>query len=370
MRADIPAADIAAAGTATITVFSPTPGGGTSNPATFTIAYQAPVPTVTSISPSSGTAGSGNFQIVVTGTNFTTDSKVRWNGLDRNTTFVSSTEVRAAINAADVAAVGSASVTVYNAPPGGGTSANAIFTINNPLPTITGLTPNSALVGNSAVVLTVNGAYFVNGSVVTWNGANLTTTYSSATQLRATIPAANLTGSGRLQYCSGQCADRWGDVQCGAVFRWQSSPNHQHHQPDNSRAKRRGLHADGERHKILLRIHRSMGRPRQADDVCNQHAVDGRYPSDRSGHRRAGGHHGLQPGNRRRCFQRADTQREQSGTRHQQSVTGGSYCRRTWLDDDGHRFELRYRIESTMERHRPRDFLREPDAAESYDTTG
>ncbi len=196
LRADIPAADIAAAGTATVTVFSPTPGGGTSNPSTFTITYLAPVPTVTSISPSSGTAGSGNFQIVVTGTNFTTDSKVRWNGLDRNTTFVSSTEVRAAINAADVAAVGSASVTVYNAPPGGGTSANAIFTINNPLPTITGLSPNSALVGSSAVVVTVNGAYFVNGSVVTWNGANLTTTYSSATQLRATIPAANLTAAG------------------------------------------------------------------------------------------------------------------------------------------------------------------------------
>jgi len=196
LRADIPAADIAAAGTATVTVFSPTPGGGTSNPSTFTITYLAPVPTVTSISPSSGTAGAGNFQIVVTGTNFTTDSKVRWNGLDRNTTFVSSTEMRGAINAADVAAVGSASVTVYNAPPGGGTSANAIFTINNPLPTITGLTPNSALVGASAVVLTVNGAYFVNGSVVTWNGANLTTTYSSATQLRATIPAVNLTTAG------------------------------------------------------------------------------------------------------------------------------------------------------------------------------
>ena len=196
LRADIPAADIASAGTATITVFNPTPGGGTSNPATFTINYQAPVPTVTAISPSSGTAGSGNFQLVVTGTNFTTDSKVRWNGLDRNTTFVSSTEVRAAINASDVAAVGSASVTVYNAPPGGGTSANAVFTINNPLPTITGLTPNSALVGNSAVVVTVNGAYFVNGSVVTWNNSNLTTTYSSATQLRATIPAANLTAAG------------------------------------------------------------------------------------------------------------------------------------------------------------------------------
>jgi len=196
LRADIPGADIASAGTATITVFSPTPGGGTSNPVTFTITNQAPVPTVTSISPSSGTAGSGNFQIVVTGTNFTTDSKVRWNGVDRNTTFVSSTEVRAAINGSDLAAVGTASVTVYNAPPGGGTSSNAIFTINNPLPTITGLSPNSALVGSSAVVVTVNGAYFVNGSVVTWNGSDLTTTFSSATQLRATIPAANMTAAG------------------------------------------------------------------------------------------------------------------------------------------------------------------------------
>jgi len=196
LRADITAADIAAAGTATITAVNPSPGGGTSNPATFTINFQAPVPSLTSISPSSATAGSSNFQLTATGTNFTTDSKVRWNGLDRSTTLVSSTELRASVNAADIATVGSASVTVYNAPPGGGTSANLTFTISNPLPTITGLSPNSALVGSSAVVVTVNGAYFVNGSIVTWNGANLTTTYVSATQLRATIPAANLVVAG------------------------------------------------------------------------------------------------------------------------------------------------------------------------------
>lgn len=64
------------------------------------------------MSPSSATAGSSNFQLTVTGTNFTTDSKVRWNRLDRSTTFVSATELRAAISAADIAAVGSSSVTV------------------------------------------------------------------------------------------------------------------------------------------------------------------------------------------------------------------------------------------------------------------
>ena len=37
VKATVPAANIASAGTATVTVFNPTPGGGTSSGLTFTI---------------------------------------------------------------------------------------------------------------------------------------------------------------------------------------------------------------------------------------------------------------------------------------------------------------------------------------------
>ncbi|MCI0400489.1 MAG: IPT/TIG domain-containing protein, partial [Gammaproteobacteria bacterium] len=44
--------------------------------------------------------------------------------------------------------------------------------------------------------LTVNGSNFINGSVVRWNGADRTTTFVSATQLTATIPASDIATAG------------------------------------------------------------------------------------------------------------------------------------------------------------------------------
>jgi hypothetical protein len=131
LEAAIPASDVATAGTANVTVFNPAPGGGTSNTATFTIQASNPVPTITAINPSSAVAGSGGFTLTITGTNFVNSSVVRWNGSDRPTTFVSSTQLTAAIPASDVATAGTANVTVFNPAPGGGESGAATFTIQD-----------------------------------------------------------------------------------------------------------------------------------------------------------------------------------------------------------------------------------------------
>ena len=77
----------------------------------------------------------------------------------------------AAITAADIAAAGTFNVTVTNPAPGGGTSANSPFTVNNPVPTITSLSPASAVKGGAAFTLTVNGTNFVSTSVVNFNGS-------------------------------------------------------------------------------------------------------------------------------------------------------------------------------------------------------
>ena len=96
-----------------------------------------PVPTVTSLSPSSAIAGGSAFTLTVNGTNFINGSIVRWNGANRTTTFVSATQITASITAADIATAGTASVTVFNPTPGGGTSNGISFTItaSNPVPT-------------------------------------------------------------------------------------------------------------------------------------------------------------------------------------------------------------------------------------------
>src|SRR5258708_39961265 len=126
-------------------------------------------------------------------------SGVQWKGAARTTTFVSATQLTAAITAADIAAAGTAPVTVVTPPPGGGTSVARAFSINNPAPTLSGLAPGSAFAGGLAFTLTVNGANFLSGSTVRWNGSTRTTTFVSATQLTAAITAADIATAGTPQ---------------------------------------------------------------------------------------------------------------------------------------------------------------------------
>lgn len=160
----------------------------------------AVVPQVTGMSPSSRTAGSGGFALTVTGTNFVSGSTVRWNGADRPTTFLSATQLSANIPAGDVTAAGTASVSVFNPGASGGLSPQSLtFTVTAPqvvLPQIGSIAPTSRSAGSSEFVLTVNGSNFVSGSIVRWNGSDRPTTVVSATQLSATIAAADLATAG------------------------------------------------------------------------------------------------------------------------------------------------------------------------------
>jgi len=132
LTAVIPAGDIASSGTAAVTVVTPAPGGGTSAAATFTIEPVAPVPSIAGLDPPGITAGQSAFDLVVSGADFVEGATVQWNGADRDTTFVSATEVKASIPAADVANPGSVPVTVTNPAPGGGTSNALNFIITAP----------------------------------------------------------------------------------------------------------------------------------------------------------------------------------------------------------------------------------------------
>jgi hypothetical protein len=119
----VPASDIASAGSAQITVFNPAPAGGTSNALTFTINSAGnPVPALTSISPSSVTAGGAAFTLTVNGSNFVSASSVQWNGSNLATTYMNAAKLTATVPASDIASAGSAQITVFNPAPAGGTS--------------------------------------------------------------------------------------------------------------------------------------------------------------------------------------------------------------------------------------------------------
>lgn len=88
-----------------------------------------PVPTTTSISPSSKNVGDASFTMTVNGTNFVPASVVDFAGSARTTTYVSATQLTASIPASDLITAGTYSITVVNPSPGGGTSNAQTFTV-------------------------------------------------------------------------------------------------------------------------------------------------------------------------------------------------------------------------------------------------
>jgi len=105
----------------------PTAGSGTKD---FALRINNPVPVLTGISPDSVTAGGARFTLTVTGTNFTANSVVTWEGsTNLPTIFVNSGRLTASVSASNIVSSGSATVAVRNPSPGGGTSQALTFTI-------------------------------------------------------------------------------------------------------------------------------------------------------------------------------------------------------------------------------------------------
>ncbi len=130
LTAIVPASDIATAGAASVTVVNPPPSG-TSGAASFAILEQNPVPVISSSLPCIASAGGADFSLTVVGSGFVSSSVVDWNGAAVATSFVSASLLTAQIPASDITSAGSATITVVNPAPGGGTSNRIIFPITD-----------------------------------------------------------------------------------------------------------------------------------------------------------------------------------------------------------------------------------------------
>jgi len=143
------------AGTNVLTVTA-RDAAGNSGTATLTVTYTPPanpVPSTTGLSPATAPAGGAGFTLTVNGSNFVTGAVVRWNGANRTTTFVSATQLTAAIAAADIVTGGTAQVTVFNPTPGGGVSNAQTFTISTSVTTTTVTFDNPVPAGSSGSFL-------------------------------------------------------------------------------------------------------------------------------------------------------------------------------------------------------------------------
>jgi hypothetical protein len=193
VKATLPAADMALGLAASITAVNPTPAGGTSAAVTFDV--NNPTPAIMAVSPSSLTAGAAGTTLDITGTGFVSNTAITWNGIALTTTYVSGTEVKAALPASDLAVGIASSIIAVNPAPAGGTSAAVAFNVNNPAPAITAVSPASLTAGAAATTLDITGTGFVSNTAIAWNGIALTTTFVSGTEIKAALPASDIAGS-------------------------------------------------------------------------------------------------------------------------------------------------------------------------------
>jgi hypothetical protein len=191
ITAIIPSSDLANTGSINVTVFSGTLGTE-SDAMVFWV--NNPVPIATSISPTSVSAGASGFTLTVNGSNFNADSVVYWGGSPLATTLISSSQLTAVVTTGLLVSGLIVHVTVRNPIPGGGSSTSQDFSINNPVPATTSISPTSCAQyhGYADLFITVNGTNFVPTSQAKqWylgGGRPIPTTFVSSTQLTCIIP--------------------------------------------------------------------------------------------------------------------------------------------------------------------------------------
>ena len=181
--------------------------------------FQVPTgATITSLSPSTITAGSQQFTLTVTGSGFVTKTVVQWNGQTIATQVQTDangnvTGITATVPPSLVAKPGTAFVNTLQPHSGAGTNglSNPLaFIINppgNPLPSVSSLSPSCVVAGAATFSLSVTGSNLLptsdpsGGSQVLWNAGGTQTTLASvsggsATQVQATVPSTLVANAG------------------------------------------------------------------------------------------------------------------------------------------------------------------------------
>ncbi|MCK6544839.1 IPT/TIG domain-containing protein [Myxococcota bacterium] len=187
LTALLPGALLGAARDVSISVSTPAPGGGSS--ATVPLRVQNAVPVIDALSPASAFAGGAGFTLTIDGASFVPGATVSFGALELPATFVSASRVTASIPASAVAVADTYSVSVMNPSPTPGASEPLPFSVTSPVPVLSSISPSGAGAGGAGFTMTLTGSAFMLGARVTLNGAALATSWVSATQLLAVVPA-------------------------------------------------------------------------------------------------------------------------------------------------------------------------------------
>lgn len=170
-----------------------TDGGSTSS--SFSIGNPAPI--ITNLDPAAIQAGGKAFTLTVYGTNFVTGATVQFGS---NSTLVptnidsSGTDLEVTIPASDIAAPDAVNVTVKT--PYGGVFNTVSFSIGNPQPYITALSPFSCVKGSGDFTLIISGGNFVPGATVNFGNSSLTPLTNTGIVLTVAISGSAVAAAG------------------------------------------------------------------------------------------------------------------------------------------------------------------------------
>jgi hypothetical protein len=158
-----------------------------------------PVPTITSISPTSILFGAVDVLVTINGTGFVAESRAnspsQFGILPFPTIFQSTTELQIIVQGASSTNPngGTVPVQVTNPAPGGGKSQIFSLTLQGTTPQITSISPSSIPAGSFGFVLTINGSGFAKGANVVFDGSGGgTATFLSPNQLTMPVPGSML----------------------------------------------------------------------------------------------------------------------------------------------------------------------------------
>ncbi len=179
--------------------FTVTDSAGNTDPSpplrTITVASKA-APVLSAVSPTVGGQGTSNLNVTLSGSNFLPSPTCGFgSGITVNScTQNSSTQITANINILSSAVIGSRNVTVTNTD-GQSSTLNNSFTVqtgsSNPAPTITNVSPNAGLQGQSNIAVTITGTNFLPNPSCNFDAEQGLTVsacnYNSATKITATL---------------------------------------------------------------------------------------------------------------------------------------------------------------------------------------
>ncbi|MBI3995174.1 MAG: Ig-like domain-containing protein, partial [Nitrospirae bacterium] len=142
-------------------------------------------PVITNVAPNYGPDGTN---ITIAGQHFDptapTLNVVKFNGVESPVTSATSTQLETSVPSDAPVGAGTLSVTTR------GGAASASFTVENPIPSLTSISPGSVVAGSGAVTVTLNGGNFIPSSSVNFGSTVLTPVFIGNTQLQVNIPAA------------------------------------------------------------------------------------------------------------------------------------------------------------------------------------